>query len=126
MYLDTCLRLQLSPAFSQRVAALQSLLGSSSAASALLQQACRDFYTPDGSLYPQLLERIADELNIHVYEAALLLLLEATESLPAVYRKNNFPEDFLYPEEILSDCFNMLSVLVPFLNFYNSKLSNKF
>lgn len=62
-----------------------------------------------------------------IYEIALAIHQEE-ESLEDVkqYIKNNFPEDFLYPEEILSDCFNMLSVLVPFLNFYNSKLSNMF
>ena len=62
-----------------------------------------------------------------IYEIALAIHQEE-DSLEDVkqYIKNNFPEDFLYPEEILSDCFNMLSVLVPFLNFYNSKLSNKF
>ncbi len=62
-----------------------------------------------------------------IYEIALAIHQEE-ESLEDVkqYIKDNLPKDFLCPKEILSDCFNMLSVLVPFLNFYNSKLSNKF
>ncbi len=101
MYLDTCQQLQLPPEFSQQVIRLKTLLDSSSEASDLLQQACQDFYTPEGSLYEKLLEAIAGELGIHFYEAALLLLLEATESLPAVYQKNGLPEDIMW--EILVD-----------------------
>ena len=62
-----------------------------------------------------------------IYEIAIAIHQEK-ESLEDVkkYIKNNLPKDFLYPEKILSDCFNMLSVLVPFLDSCKSTLANNF
>lgn len=96
MYLDTCQRLQFPTEVVLRVEQMQALLKSSDKATDLLQQACADFYTPEGSRYEALIAALAQELNIHIYEAALLLLLEATESLPDVYRKNGLPEELMW------------------------------